>query len=1221
MNDYCVNWKILNRGPIFFTTGQRGYHNSGFAEMLRQQYLNDPDFKYEDYPYIFKADQYVAPSYIPDPILFGLDTPPWMPCEDDLFPARRSKEILEQMDAACDSHKKAGTQSTLKDQCQQGSGSTPNIQEEKKDQEKDVYNESNTEKRSTVENAITVKRIVRSEVDKTPQESDQLTGIADHREQEMDDDLQEINRKVNEIDREIERLEMEVRDREVLRRRESEDKETLSPEIKEKLHVEGDRFEVIRKEQEVMRSEEHLTPLSVEDVSKMKAEEIRRKQEEHHKKENEKLRQRESRDKKGKMHQVEGNNAAERTCRYSVGNGRLPRTSERKKDIDKRHKNLEAPDGGQTEQEKGNILIKSKSSCETENEHVKKSVSNDEQCREIQENYTSGDDKRGGGDRNTRKEYPIQTNLSNDTSMMLASRPESCSLTYVTDQSEFHRTTAELEEFREPGWHSVDPKDHSSQFKGKQDSPSEANDNDSQAYRSVEYSQQNTANPEDQTVYREVPKSGQHTPRHNVLQPGPGILKNKGVSGISDTRRSSFVSRGADSTIVELDRPQDDPSSTPLVPVSELYNKNSQAQTDKATEDTVECKDDTQEGSENKESLMIEEDQNDIGRKAQYIEKEIERRRGMMQRKTQDGSVCNEDEARECGDPDAKIKAHIPCQHQKGFWQQTWEENHLDKNLRAESKRIKESLMAQMSEEQHNMGRNDQKQQSNKGGGQLGGLDHTQRKTSNIRQGGLSHKEESQKKASDQETERDAGDDTKCEEHSPQLAPLNTHLSRGSYPLPARRNDPIEHEVVPMVLSPRTLRTRRIAEAEKEMQLSEIANNLRDDLHREIIQRQIDHHGDNVTEFVNHYSCYLPSMRNPNVDVRRFQRDVHTPNLEELNIKKTSQVLISGIHGAPESGCSDSSPPPRCNISPLNLISPPGQYTLYHIMEGNTQDYLHQKLSAEQPSEKDRADKGCAANTESQKRLATSINEERLPDSPNVSHKGRRDSAPNHFDEEKVNEKNNAGRKNSVVRGASPESLSSRDTEEVNLRFRVKESEASSRSETPSSSIELICSKDDGKDARSEYALLMGKKIDESPKPTAIPLPPPSRRPSLRSSFKEIEDTSGETCTFTPMAVDLDFKVDGENLNTAVSDKSTYSSLGDTTNGCASGNHKQAFSSSPVAYSSKCTAASHVRKLITKNVKHHVPNIVSKRVLGLDLYSGDAPRPENSDNDEDSFFG
>lgn len=70
--------------------------------------------------------------------------------------------------------------------------------------------ESNTEKRSTVENAITVKRIVRSEVDKTPQESDQLTGIADHREQEMDDDLQEINRKVNEIDREIERLEMEV---------------------------------------------------------------------------------------------------------------------------------------------------------------------------------------------------------------------------------------------------------------------------------------------------------------------------------------------------------------------------------------------------------------------------------------------------------------------------------------------------------------------------------------------------------------------------------------------------------------------------------------------------------------------------------------------------------------------------------------------------------------------------------------------------------------------------------------------------------------------------------------------------------------------------------------------------------------------------------------------------------------------------------------------------
>lgn len=32
------------------------YLQRRFAEMLRQQYLNDPEFKYEHYPYEFKVN-------------------------------------------------------------------------------------------------------------------------------------------------------------------------------------------------------------------------------------------------------------------------------------------------------------------------------------------------------------------------------------------------------------------------------------------------------------------------------------------------------------------------------------------------------------------------------------------------------------------------------------------------------------------------------------------------------------------------------------------------------------------------------------------------------------------------------------------------------------------------------------------------------------------------------------------------------------------------------------------------------------------------------------------------------------------------------------------------------------------------------------------------------------------------------------------------------------
>ncbi|OQR68999.1 hypothetical protein BIW11_12536 [Tropilaelaps mercedesae] len=368
----------------------------------------------------------------------------------------------------------------------------------------------------------------------------------------------------------------------------------------------------------------------------------------------------------------------------------------------------------------------------------------------------------------------------------------------------------------------------------------------------------------------------------------------------------------------------------------------------------------------------------------------------------------------------------------------------------------------------------------------------------------------------------------------------------------------MEHEVVPVVLSPRTVRARRIAEAEKETHLNELASTLQEDLHREIFQKhadQADHAGgSDKTEFVNHYSRYLPSMRNPNVNMRHFQRDVHTPNLEELNIKKTSQVLISGMHGAPESGCSDSSPPRRYDTSPL--YSPPGQN------EAALPQTNNENAHAGLPQQKNPAKEFFDHESE-EEQLATSINnegatEKELPTSQ--AHEKRRGSRQisNRISNEqcchrvreeekhstKVKDENTAERKLSTShtheKGSCTTQLLNRISDEqvkaddreakghncclkgslplpasptgdgANVANVTKENEVSSRSETPSSSIELNCSKDHGKDAHSEYALLMGQKSEESPKPTALPLPPTDRRPSLRSSFRSSENTISE---------------------------------------------------------------------------------------------------------------
>lgn len=78
----------------------------------------------------------MAPSYVPDPVLFGLDTPPWMPCEDDLLPLWRSKEVLERMDCV---FKPSGASQINDDSNKREETPNPqNDEEEKKDSERDT---------------------------------------------------------------------------------------------------------------------------------------------------------------------------------------------------------------------------------------------------------------------------------------------------------------------------------------------------------------------------------------------------------------------------------------------------------------------------------------------------------------------------------------------------------------------------------------------------------------------------------------------------------------------------------------------------------------------------------------------------------------------------------------------------------------------------------------------------------------------------------------------------------------------------------------------------------------------------------------------------------------------------------------------------------------------------------------------------------------------------
>ena len=81
------------------------------------------------YSYSVQTSQYVEPSYVPDPVLFGLDTPPWMPREDnnDVL-LQRSKDVLESLNNY-DPFGRPRTQTKLKEK--------QDSQDEKKDSEKE----------------------------------------------------------------------------------------------------------------------------------------------------------------------------------------------------------------------------------------------------------------------------------------------------------------------------------------------------------------------------------------------------------------------------------------------------------------------------------------------------------------------------------------------------------------------------------------------------------------------------------------------------------------------------------------------------------------------------------------------------------------------------------------------------------------------------------------------------------------------------------------------------------------------------------------------------------------------------------------------------------------------------------------------------------------------------------------------------------------------------
>ncbi|XP_037506992.1 serine/arginine repetitive matrix protein 1 isoform X2 [Rhipicephalus sanguineus] len=60
-----------------------------FSELIRERYLSPEEMSYRyDYNQPTKASEYSPPEYIPDPILFGLSTPPWVPREGPLLLSR-----------------------------------------------------------------------------------------------------------------------------------------------------------------------------------------------------------------------------------------------------------------------------------------------------------------------------------------------------------------------------------------------------------------------------------------------------------------------------------------------------------------------------------------------------------------------------------------------------------------------------------------------------------------------------------------------------------------------------------------------------------------------------------------------------------------------------------------------------------------------------------------------------------------------------------------------------------------------------------------------------------------------------------------------------------------------------------------------------------------------------------------------------------------------------
>ncbi|XP_077559397.1 uncharacterized protein LOC144174524 isoform X2 [Haemaphysalis longicornis] len=62
-----------------------------FSELIRERYLSPEEMSYTyDYNPPSKAIEHSPPEYIPDPILFGLSTPPWIPRGGPFLPSRQA---------------------------------------------------------------------------------------------------------------------------------------------------------------------------------------------------------------------------------------------------------------------------------------------------------------------------------------------------------------------------------------------------------------------------------------------------------------------------------------------------------------------------------------------------------------------------------------------------------------------------------------------------------------------------------------------------------------------------------------------------------------------------------------------------------------------------------------------------------------------------------------------------------------------------------------------------------------------------------------------------------------------------------------------------------------------------------------------------------------------------------------------------------------------------